>query len=111
MSKREGPFPYHNVMMRWHFAFRRRRVLPEIMLICLLASTIMATLATSTAAAAESNVLLSQKERKPKKEEFRMSMAITSSSFANHGEIPVRHTCQGHDTSPELFWDNVPENA
>lgn len=40
-----------------------------------------------------------------------MSMAITSSSFANHGEIPIRHTCQGYDTSPELFWDGVPENA
>jgi len=98
-------------MIRWHFAFQRRRALPKITLICLLAGAMTATLAASTYLAVESDTLLSQKERKPKKEEPRMSMTITSSSFANHGEIPIRHTCQGHDTSPELFWENIPENA
>ena len=40
-----------------------------------------------------------------------MSMHITSSSFPHNGVIPVRHTCDGHDTSPELFWTEVPEGA
>jgi Raf kinase inhibitor-like YbhB/YbcL family protein len=25
--------------------------------------------------------------------------------------IPRRHTCQGHDTLPELFWEEVPDGA
>ncbi|KIO48987.1 YbhB/YbcL family Raf kinase inhibitor-like protein [Nitrosospira sp. NpAV] len=40
-----------------------------------------------------------------------MSMTITSSSFPHQGVIPVRHTCEGHDTSPELFWNDVPEGT
>ena len=40
-----------------------------------------------------------------------MSMHITSSSFPHDGVVPVRHTCEGHDTSPELFWTEVPEDA
>ncbi len=40
-----------------------------------------------------------------------MSMSITSSSFPHEGPIPSRHTCEGHDTSPELFWTDVPGNA
>lgn len=81
------------------------------MLIRLLAGVMTTMLAASISVATEPDILLSQKERKPKKEASRMSMTITSSSFANHGEIPIRHTCQGHDNSPELFWDNIPENA
>ncbi|KIO47665.1 phosphatidylethanolamine-binding protein, partial [Nitrosospira sp. NpAV] len=27
------------------------------------------------------------------------------------GLIPVRHTCDGKDSSPELIWAGVPENA
>ncbi|SET49095.1 phospholipid-binding protein, PBP family [Nitrosospira multiformis] len=98
-------------MIRWHFPFQRRRALPKIMLIRLLAGVMTTMLAASISVATEPDILLSQKERKPKKEASRMSMTITSSSFANHGEIPIRHTCQGHDNSPELFWDNIPENA
>ena len=37
-----------------------------------------------------------------------MSMSITSSSFPHTGIIPTRHTCEGHDTSPELLWTDVP---
>lgn len=98
-------------MIRRHFVFQRRRALPKIMLVCLLAGAMTAALAASTYLAAKPDVPLSQNERKPEKEESRMSMTVTSSSFANHGEIPVRHTCQGHDASPELFWENIPENA
>ena len=40
-----------------------------------------------------------------------MSMSITSSSFPHDGVIPTRHTCEGHDTSPELLWTDVPNGA
>lgn len=40
-----------------------------------------------------------------------MPMTITSSSFPHQGAIPARHTCDGHDTSPELFWTEIPEDA
>ena len=40
-----------------------------------------------------------------------MSMSITSSSFPHDGVIPTRHTCEGHDTSPELLWTDVPDGA
>lgn len=40
-----------------------------------------------------------------------MTMTITSSSFPHLGVIPTRHTCEGHDTSPELFWTEIPEGT
>lgn len=40
-----------------------------------------------------------------------MPMTITSSSFPHQGVIPARYTCEGHDTSPELFWTEIPEGA
>jgi Raf kinase inhibitor-like YbhB/YbcL family protein len=52
---------------------------------------------------------LSQDEKNEEKNV--MSMRITSASFPQNGEIPVRHTCQGHDVSPELVWTEVPEAA
>lgn len=63
------------------------------------------------AEAAETGLLKNQKGTKDKKEISIMSMTVTSSSFPHNGPIPVRHTCDGHDTSPELFWTNVPEDA
>jgi Raf kinase inhibitor-like YbhB/YbcL family protein len=35
-------------------------------------------------------------------------MELTSASFRNGGSIPVRHTCDGADTSPPLAWRGVP---
>ncbi len=61
--------------------------------------------------AAEAGSIVSQKEKKERKEETAMPMSINSSSFPNHGAIPLRHTCDGHDISPELFWTEVPEGA
>jgi Raf kinase inhibitor-like YbhB/YbcL family protein len=53
-----------------------------------------------------------EKKKTPEhKEKPAMSMTITSSSFPNEGMIPERHTCQGHDTSPEIFWEEVPDGA
>jgi Raf kinase inhibitor-like YbhB/YbcL family protein len=61
--------------------------------------------------AAEIGSLVSQKENREKKEKAVMSMTITSSSFPNNGAIPARHTCDGHDISPELFWTEIPEGT
>ncbi len=40
-----------------------------------------------------------------------MTLSITSSAFANGGEIPARYTCQGEDIAPPLQWTGVPEDA
>lgn len=40
-----------------------------------------------------------------------MALSITSPKFANNGEIPVEHTCEGVDVSPQLAWADVPERA
>ncbi|MBI4987304.1 MAG: YbhB/YbcL family Raf kinase inhibitor-like protein [Rhodocyclales bacterium] len=40
-----------------------------------------------------------------------MALSLTSPAFAHHGEIPARHTCQGADASPALFWDNLPDGT
>lgn len=37
-----------------------------------------------------------------------MTMTIQSSSFQHNEEIPVRHTCDGKNISPELSWAGVP---
>jgi Raf kinase inhibitor-like YbhB/YbcL family protein len=61
--------------------------------------------------AAEAGLPVSQKENRVKKEKAIMSMNMTSSSFLNNGAIPARHTCDGHDVSPELFWSGIPEGT
>jgi Raf kinase inhibitor-like YbhB/YbcL family protein len=61
--------------------------------------------------AAETGLPASEKQNREKKEKAIMSMSITSSSFPNNGAIPPRHTCDGHDVSPELFWSGVPAGA
>jgi Raf kinase inhibitor-like YbhB/YbcL family protein len=38
-------------------------------------------------------------------------MELTSPAF-RHGEpVPVRHTCEGEDTSPPLAWSGVPDGT
>ena len=37
-----------------------------------------------------------------------MPLELSSSSFANQGEIPSRFTCEGDDVSPALSWSGVP---
>jgi Raf kinase inhibitor-like YbhB/YbcL family protein len=63
------------------------------------------------AQAAENNTAGNRQQTKQKKEKAPMSMSITSSSFPHDGVIPTRHTCEGHDTSPELLWTDVPNGA
>jgi len=45
------------------------------------------------------------------KGEPRMAMILTSPAFAFGEPIPSRYTCEGNDTSPELAWSAVPEEA
>ena len=37
-----------------------------------------------------------------------MAMELSSSSFRNGSEIPIRHTCEGEDISPALQWQDLP---
>ena len=39
------------------------------------------------------------------------ALELESTSFAAMGEIPIRHTCEGQDVSPELRWSGVPDGA
>jgi len=45
------------------------------------------------------------------KEKIVIPMIIISASFKDKSEIPVRHTCDGENTSPALSWTNVPAGA
>ena len=38
-------------------------------------------------------------------------MKLTSTAFANNGDIPSEYTCDGNDISPELIISDVPSNA
>lgn len=38
-------------------------------------------------------------------------MQLTSSAFHSNGSIPPKHTCDGEDVSPELFFAHVPAEA
>ncbi len=40
-----------------------------------------------------------------------MGLTITSSVFAEGGEIPSEYTCQGEDISPALSWFSVPDGT
>jgi Raf kinase inhibitor-like YbhB/YbcL family protein len=40
-----------------------------------------------------------------------MPFSLTSTAFANGGEIPKRYTCDGADHSPALNWSDVPTGA
>lgn len=38
-------------------------------------------------------------------------MELTSSAFANSGDIARRYTCEGEDIAPSLSWSDVPQGA
>lgn len=40
-----------------------------------------------------------------------MSLKLTSPSFEERGEIPLRHTCDGEDLSPALAWSDAPKGT
>ena len=37
-----------------------------------------------------------------------VALTLTSESFVQNGMIPIRHTCDGQDISPELSWSEIP---
>jgi Raf kinase inhibitor-like YbhB/YbcL family protein len=45
------------------------------------------------------------------KEGSAMTLKLTSTAFADGGEIPSKYTCEGQDVSPPLAWSGVPANA
>jgi Raf kinase inhibitor-like YbhB/YbcL family protein len=45
------------------------------------------------------------------KEHVAMSLKLTSTAFAQGGEIPSKFTCEGDDVSPALAWTGVPAGA
>jgi Raf kinase inhibitor-like YbhB/YbcL family protein len=40
-----------------------------------------------------------------------MAFSISSPAFADGADIPVRHTCDGDNLSPQLTWSDVPEGT
>lgn len=40
-----------------------------------------------------------------------MSLMISSTAFAQNGNIPSRYTCEGEDISPQLSWSGVPAGS
>lgn len=40
-----------------------------------------------------------------------MTFALESPAFAEGGEIPVQHTCDGDNVSPPLRWRDVPDGT
>jgi Raf kinase inhibitor-like YbhB/YbcL family protein len=39
------------------------------------------------------------------------SITVTSRSFSRGGAIPIEHTCDGGDTSPDVTWSSPPEGT
>lgn len=40
-----------------------------------------------------------------------MAFNISSTAFGNGKDIPVKHTCDGDNISPQLYWDETPKDA
>jgi Raf kinase inhibitor-like YbhB/YbcL family protein len=40
-----------------------------------------------------------------------VTLSLTSSAFAEDGEIPMRYTCEGQDVSPPLAWSQPPSGT
>lgn len=40
-----------------------------------------------------------------------MTLSMRSSAFTDHGDIPVRYTCDGDGISPALTWSGAPQGV
>jgi Raf kinase inhibitor-like YbhB/YbcL family protein len=40
-----------------------------------------------------------------------MTLELTSTAFAQGGDMPSKYTCEGQDVSPPLAWSGVPASA
>ena len=47
----------------------------------------------------------------PEEEVAALGIEVTSSTFKEGASIPVKHTCDGENTSPPLNWSGVPQDA
>ncbi len=60
-------------------------------------------------------IISCNKNNRPKisdnQEEYMHTVNIFSNSFKNNEKIPAKYTCQGEEASPQLHWDNIPENT
>jgi len=52
-----------------------------------------------------------KRDKKSEGKEDEMSFVLKSSSFKNGERIPVKHTCEGEDISPQLTWEGVPQGT
>ena len=50
-------------------------------------------------------------ETLPEQEVGELKIEVTSSAFGEGDAIPMKHTCDGEDTSPPLRWSGVPEGT
>ena len=72
---------------------------------CAGAAGLVAALICVSAGAAETDLPPGAKEKTI------MPMTITSAAFLHNGLIPARHTCDGQDISPQLYWTAPPEGT
>ena len=54
------------------------------------------------------SVVAEDKIPQSEKEKIMTALTLTSESFFQNGMIPIRHTCDGQDISPELSWTEIP---
>jgi Raf kinase inhibitor-like YbhB/YbcL family protein len=54
------------------------------------------------------SVLAAFSRRMFKKEHEKIAFTLTSPAYENHELIPPFYTCDGHDVSPPLVWENPP---
>jgi Raf kinase inhibitor-like YbhB/YbcL family protein len=45
------------------------------------------------------------------KEDFLMSIKLSSGAFDDGGLVPVKYTCDGEDISPSLSWSELPDGT
>ena len=50
-------------------------------------------------------------DAKAEKGDVAMTLTITSPTFSQNVNIPVRYTCDGEDVSPALEWSGLPEGT
>jgi len=55
--------------------------------------------------------LASDPEQGAKKEDAAMDFVLSTPAFSGGASIPVKHTCDGEDRSPELHWTQPPTGA
>ncbi len=71
----------------------------------------LTTLAVSTVLATTSSAVARAKQSSTTHPKEKKSMKLTSPSFKNQANIPVKYSCDHDNISPELIWDDVPKGT